>query len=109
MFTHYCFLDTMRMMVDAIAIIVRMRAELGRNDVDPDVTIGIASDRTDSRVNPTAPIIYIYICPAAWQRGLLTCVRLSLALLEPREGECLEQAEQLAGWRVRALGLPLMP
>ena len=36
-------------------------------------------------------------------------LRLSLALLEPREGECLEQAEQLAGWRVRALGLPLMP
>ena len=34
---------------------------------------------------------------------------LPLALLQPREGECLEQAQQLAGRRVHAVGSPLVP
>ena len=53
----------------------------------------------------------ISICFHLYDYVYLTsiCIVSLLALLEPREGECLEQAEQLAGWRVRALGLPLMP
>ena len=51
--------------------------------------------------------------PHSWmpytERGNAHEITRSLALHQPREGKCLEEAQQLAGRRICAVGSPLVP